>query len=65
MKLLNHLSLEFIEINDFGNKNHRLGCGIKLKATMFRSSLCNYSHAYIILQGTITIVGHIGDGTEP
>ena len=31
---------------------------------MFKSILCAYSYAYILVKGTITIVGHGGDRTE-
>ena len=46
----------WIEINDesrgnYGNSN------IKVKTTMLRSNLCDYTHSYILVKGTITITG--------
>ena len=34
-----------------------LGIEIKFKTIMLKSSLCDYSEAYILVKGTITLVG--------
>ena len=44
-----------VEINDESHGLHKTGSQIKSKNSMLRSSLCNYSHAYILASGTITI----------
>ena len=46
----------WVEINDesrgnYGNSN------IKVKTTMLRSNLCDYTDSYILVKGTITITG--------
>ena len=45
-----------------GNKKgqsgiYDLGTEIKFKTTMLKSSLCDYSNVYILVKGTITVVG--------
>ena len=35
---------------------------IKFKTTMFKSSLCDYSDAYILVSGTITVPNTPADG---
>ena len=37
---------------------------VKLKCWMLRSSLCNYSNAYIIVNGNVTITGAGADDVE-
>ena len=34
---------------------------IKFKTSMLKSSLCDYSDAYVLLNGTITIIGRRAD----
>ena len=53
----------WVEIND--------SCGIyntdspiKFETSMLKSSLCDYSDAYIIVSGTITITGGPNDATD-
>ena len=51
------------EINDESRGTYNVNSQIKLKTTMLKSSLCDYSDAYILVKGTITIAG-AGDDTE-
>ena len=44
----------WIEINDESRGTYT-GNGIKFKATMSRSNLCDYADAYVIVKGTTTI----------
>ena len=37
-------------------KNYNLNKEIGIKTSMLRSDLCDYSDAYIIVKGTITVV---------
>ena len=45
------------EINDESRGTYNVNSQIKFKTTMLKSSLCDYSDAYILLKGTITITG--------
>ena len=46
-----------VEINDESRGAYNVNSQIKFKTTMLKSSLCNYSDAYILVKGTITIAG--------
>ena len=46
-----------VEINDESRGRYNVNSQIKFKTTMLKSSLCDYSGAYILVKGTITIVG--------
>ena len=45
-----------VEINDKSRGTHTSN-DIKFKITMLRSNLCDYTDAYILVKGTITITG--------
>ena len=45
------------EINDESRGTYNVNSQIKFKTTMLKSSLCDYSDAYILVKGTITITG--------
>ena len=45
------------EINDDSRGTYNTNSQIKFKTLMLKSSLCNYSDAYILVSRTITIVG--------
>ena len=47
----------WIEINDESRRAYNVNSQIKFKTTMLKSSLCDYSDAYILVKGTITING--------
>ena len=47
----------WIEINDESRGTYNVNSQIKFKTTMLKSSLCDYSDAYILVKGTITITG--------
>ena len=46
-----------VEINDESRGAYNVNSQIKFKTTMLKSSLCDYSDAYILVNGTITING--------
>ena len=52
----------WIEINDQSRDNNN--SDIRFETTMLKSSLCNYSDAYILIKGKITVTG-AGDDSEP
>ena len=45
----------WIEINDESRGTYNVTSQIKFKTTMLKSSLCDYSDAYILVKGTITV----------
>ena len=47
----------WVEINDDSRGTYNTNSQIKFKASVLRSSLCDYSDAYIPVSGTITITG--------
>ena len=51
----------WVEINDESRGAYYVNSQIKFKTTMLKSSLCDYSDAYILVKGTITINGRGAD----
>ena len=54
MYQINHLNLEqknWVEINDESRGTYNVKSQIKFKTTMLKSSLCDYSDAYILVTG--------------
>ena len=47
----------WVEINDESRGTYNANSQIKFKTTMLKSSLCDYSDAYILVKGAITITG--------
>ena len=47
----------WVEINDESRGTYNVNSQIKFKTTLLKSSLCDYSDAYILVKGTITIEG--------
>ena len=45
----------WVEINDESRRAYKLNSQIKFKTTMLKSSLCDYSDAYILVKGTISV----------
>ena len=45
----------WVEINDESRGVYNANSQIKLKTTMLKSSLCDYSDAYIVVKGTMTV----------
>ena len=45
----------WIEINDESRGAYNVNSQIKFKTTMLKSSLCDYSDAYILVTGTISV----------
>ena len=50
-----------VEINDQSRGNYGKNNQIKFKTSIIRSNLCDYSDAYILVSGTITIDGARAD----
>ena len=47
----------WVEINDESRGTYNVNSQIKFKTTMLKSSLCDYSDAYILVKGRIRIAG--------
>ena len=47
----------WVEINDDSRGTYNANIQMKFKSTMLKSSLCDYSDAYILVKGKITITG--------
>ena len=45
----------WVEINDESRGAYNVNSQIKFKTTILKSSLCDYSDAYILVKGTVTI----------
>ena len=45
----------WVEINDESKGTYGVNRQVKFKTTMLRSSLCDYSDAYILVKRTITV----------
>ena len=45
-----------VEINDEARGTHSHNKQIKFKTSMLKSSLCDYSDAYILVKGNITVI---------
>ena len=57
----NFRTRNWVEINDESRGAYNVNSQIKFKTTMLKSSLCDYSDAYIVVKGTITINGRGAD----
>ena len=56
----------WVEINDESRGTYnQIGNQIKFKTSMIRSNLCDFSDAYIHVQGTIEIVNTATEGANP
>ena len=53
----NFRTKNWVEINDESRGTYNVNNQIKFKTTMLKFSLCDYSNAYILVKGTITITG--------
>ena len=47
---------KLIEVNDDSNGTHETNSQINFKTKVLNSSLCDYTDAYILVKGTITII---------
>ena len=46
---------KWIEVYDQSGKNYNVNKEIRIKSSMLRSDLCDYSDAYIVVKGNITV----------
>ena len=52
----------WVEINDESRGTYNVNSQIKFKTTMLKSSLCDYSDAYILVKGTISVNNTAAEG---
>ena len=50
----------WVEVNDDARGPYNTNSQIKFKTTMLMSKLCDYSDAYILVKGTVTVGGAAG-----
>ena len=50
----------WVEIKGVSRVDYNINSQIKFKATILKSSLCDYGDAYILVKGTATITKHVG-----
>ena len=50
---------KWIEVNDLSSGQYSVNKNIRFKTSMLRSDLCDYSDAYIVAKGRITVEGVI------
>ena len=55
-------TINWLEINDESKESYKAGSDINFKTTMLRFNLCDYTDAYLLVKGTITITG---EGDDP
>ena len=48
---------KWIKVYDQSEKNYNLNREIRIKTSMLRPNLCNFSDAYIVVEGDITLEG--------
>ena len=47
---------KWIEVYDQSEKNYSVNKEVRIKTSMLRSDLCDFSDAYIVVKGSITVV---------
>ena len=47
----------WVKTNDESKESHSVNSDIRFKTTMLRSNFCDYTDAYILVKGKITIIG--------
>ena len=61
-KISKYVTKNWIKIHDHSGNSYNAGKSIKFKTQMLRSNLCDYSDAYILVKGKITIISPNNDG---
>ena len=54
-KLPRYVTKKWIEVYDQSEKNYNVNKEIRFKTSMLRSDLCDFSDAYIVVKGNITV----------
>ena len=54
--LARFVTKKWVEVYDQSEKNYNVNKEIRIKTSMLKSDLCDYSDAYIVVKGTITVL---------
>ena len=54
-KLPKFVTKKWIEVYDQSERNYNVNKKIRIKTSMLRSDLCDFSDAYIVVKGNITV----------
>ena len=54
----------WVEVNDVGRGTYSTNSQNEFKTSMLKSSLCDYSDAYILVSGTITVAPQARDNAN-
>ena len=55
------MTKKWVEVNDLSSCQYSVNQNTRLKTSMLRWDLCDYSHAYIVVKGTVTAEGDDDD----
>ena len=55
VNLVKFKTKNWVEVNDESRGTYNFNSQIKFKTSMLKSSFCDYSDAYILVKGTITV----------
>ena len=55
IKIYQDFTKKWIEVYDQSEKNYNRKKEIRIKASVIKSDLCDFSDAYIVVKGTITV----------
>ena len=58
------VTIKWIEVNDLSSGQYSVNKNIRFKTSMLISDLSDYSDAYIVVKGTITVEGDNYDKTR-
>ena len=50
------ITKQWIEVYDLSEKHYNPNNEIRIKTSMLRSDLCDFSDAYIVVKGTVTVI---------
>ena len=67
MHQISHLNLDkknWFEMNDDACEMYNTNSQTKFKPLMLKSSLCDYSDAYMLVSGAITVAAQAGDNPD-
>ena len=51
------VAVKWIEVNDLSGGQYSVNKNIRFRIPILRSDLCNYSDAYIVFKGKISVTG--------
>ena len=63
-KVTRFITKKWIEVHDQSGETFNTNKQIRFKTSMLRSDLCDYSDAYIVVKGTVTVSADQRDRNE-